>query len=154
MFKSLLAPAVAGLLACGVTLTALAAESTVEMTALRAKGPGPVIGTIMITETSDGTVLQFNLTEIPPGPNRLYLHEEGDCALIRAEALTTSLATINVSTNDDGALPLRTTVLVRDLTLADLSGKALVVHRGAQIASLTPEQVGAPRLVACGVIQP
>ena len=157
MFKSLYAPLAAGVLFSSLAIPAFAAESTVDMVALRAKGPGPAIGTIAIADSSEGAVLQFKLTDIPPGPNRVYLHDAGSCALPRSELMATPLevvplTVVNVSTNDDGALPLRAKVLVPNVTLAELSGKALVIHRGGQTASAAKEQVGAPLVVACGVV--
>lgn len=157
MFKSLCAPAAAGVLFCCLAFPAFAAETTVEMVAVRAKGPGSAIGTIAIADSSDGVMLQFALTDIPPGPNRVYLHAAGSCDLPSGELLTTPLevvplTVVNVSTTDDGALPLKAKVLVPSVSLADLSGKALVIHRGGQTASAAKQQVGAPLVVACGVV--
>lgn len=151
MYRSICTATLAGMLFLGGTLAAGAAESTFEMQAIREKGPGPVIGTVHAAETPDGLSLRLDLTDLPPGPNRLFLHEAGDCSVPRGEPMTNALAVVNVGITEDGAQPLKQTVLVPAMTLADMSHKSLVVHRGSETADLAPEQTGQRRLVACGV---
>lgn len=153
MYKSLLATSVGCALLLGSTLSAAAGESTFEMHAIRAKGPGPVIGTVHVTDSSEGAVLQLDLNELPPGPNRLFLHDAGDCGLPRDQLLSNLVTMVNVDISEDGAEPLKKTVVVPGMDVAGMSGKALVIHRGSQAADAAPEQAGAPRLVACGVIK-
>jgi len=144
------------LLACTAT-AALAAEATVEMQRIRntaqGGGPGPVIGKIVLAETAEGVTLQISLAELPPGPNRLFLHEPGDCNAQKGELLTDPLATVNIDTTEGGAEPLRKTLLAPGATLAGMTGKALVFYRGSQLADAGPEIPSQPRLVACGVIR-
>ncbi len=154
LYKPLCTAALAGALCLGGALTASAAESVIEMQAIRDKGPGPVIGTVHAADAGDGLVLEFDLSDLPPGPNRLYLHDAGDCALPRGELLSSApLAVVNVDINEDGAEPLKKTVVVPGTTLAEMSQKALVIYRGGQSADLGPEQTGLKRLVACGIVR-
>jgi hypothetical protein len=114
---------------------------------------GPVIGKVVLTEITEGVTLQLNLAELPPGPNRLFLHQTGDCSAQKGELLTNPLATVNIETTEGGAEPLRTVLLVPGKTLAEMNGQALVFYRGSQLADSGPELTSQPRLVACGVIR-
>ena len=151
--KPLCAASLAMLLAVAGALPALAAETTIEMQRIRESGPGPVIGKVQLADAPQGVALQIDLTELPPGPNRLFLHEGGDCSLPRGELLANPLAVVNVDITEGGAEPLKTTLVVPGTTLAEMTNKALVVYRGSQIADLSPLPTSQPRLVACGVIR-
>jgi hypothetical protein len=151
------AVSLAAVLLVGGASAAFAAETTVEMHRLlntaSGSAAGPVIGKVVLTETPDGVTLQLNLSELPPGPNRLFLHATGDCGAQKGERLIKPLATVNVDNNEGGAGPLRTRRLVPGKTLADMNGPALGCYRGSQLADSGPEVTSQPRLVACGVIQ-
>jgi Cu-Zn family superoxide dismutase len=154
MHTCLRAATVAAVFWLGTAAAATAAESTIQMQAVRDKGAGPVIGSVHAVDAAEGLVLHLDLTELPPGPNRLFLHDAGDCTVPRGELLSSApLAVINVDINEDGAEPLKQTVVVPGTSLADLVGKALIVYRGGQTADLGPEQTGLRRLVACGIAQ-
>lgn len=154
MYQSFRVTTAAAVLWLGGAAAAMAADSTIEMQAIRDKGPGPAIGTVHAMDTADGLVLQLDLADLPPGPNRLYLHDAGDCSLPRGELLSSPpLAVVNVEITEDGAEPLKKTLLVPDASLAAMSHKALVIYRGGQTADLGPEQTGLRRLVACGVVE-
>lgn len=153
MYKSFCTAAAAALLYLGGAATVVAAESTFEMQAIRDKGPGPVIGTVNATDTAEGLALEINLTDLPPGPNRIFVHDSGDCALPRGELLSAPLVLVNVDITEDGAEPLKKTVVLPGVTLAAMSQKALVIHRGSETTDLAPEQTALPRLVACGVVK-
>ena len=151
------AASLAVILLAGCASAAFAGETSVEMQRLRntASGSavGPVIGKVVLTEVAEGVTLQFDIAELAPGPNRLFLHPIGDCGAQKGELLTNPLATVNVDINEGGAEPLRTVLLVPDKTLANMTGQALVFYRGSQLADSGPEFTSQPRLVACGVIR-
>ena len=151
--KSLRSTSLAVLLAAGGALPALAAETTIEMQRVRDAGAGPVIGKVLLADTAQGVSLKIDLSELPPGPNRLFLHPAGDCSLPKGELLENPLATVNVSTDEGGAIPLRTTLVVPGMAMAEMTGKALVVYRGSQLADRGPVFTGQPRMVACGVVK-
>jgi Cu-Zn family superoxide dismutase len=154
MYTSFRAATVAAVFWLGAAATATAADSSIQMQAIRDKGPGPVIGTVHAVETAEGLVLELDLADLPPGPNRLFLHDAGDCSVPRGELLSNApLAVVNVDITEDGAEPLKQTLMVPGASLAQLSDKALVIYRGGQTADLGPEQTGLRRLVACGVAQ-
>jgi len=153
MYKSILATTVTGVLWFAGAMTASAGEMTIEMQAIREKGPGPVIGTVHFMDKADGVSLQFDLSDLPPGPNRVLLHDSGDCKLQRDELLSNPLALVDVGIDEDGAESLKKTVVFPGMTLAEMSHKALIVLRGSQTADLDPQQTGTSRLAACGVIK-
>jgi Cu/Zn superoxide dismutase len=162
MYTSFRAATVAAVFWLGAAAAATAAETSIQMQAIRDKGPGPaigpvigpVIGTVHAVETAEGLVLQLDLADLPPGPNRLFLYDAGDCSVPRGELLSSApLAVVNVDITEDGAEPLKQAVMVSGASLAELSHQALVIHRGGQTADLGPEQTGLRRLVACGVAQ-
>lgn len=154
---ALRAAAFAAMFLAGSASAVLAAETTVEMQRLRStatgSAAGPVIGKVVLNEIAEGVTLQLSVTELPPGPNRLYLHPTGDCSAQKGELLTQPLVTVNINTTEGGAEPLRTVLLVPGKTLADMTGQALVFYRGSQLADSGPEFTSQPRLVACGVIR-
>lgn len=151
------AATLAAVLLASSATAVLAAEATVEMQRIRLAaqggGPGPVIGKVVLADSAAGVTLQLSLSELPAGPNRLFLHEPGDCNVQKGELLTDPLATVNIETTEGGSEPLRKTLLVPGATLAGMTGKALVFYRGSQLADSGPEFTSQPRLVACGVIR-
>lgn len=150
--KCLTAATVAAVTLAGGSWPVLAAETTIEMQRIRESGPGPVIGKVQLADAADGVTLHLDLTELPPGPNRLFLHDAGDCSTPRGELLSNPLAVVNVEATENGAEPLKTVLTIPGKTLADMTGKALVVYRGSQLADAGPQFTAQPRLVACGVV--
>jgi Cu/Zn superoxide dismutase len=153
MYRSLWATAVAGVLLVGGATAGFADEASVEMLAVRAKGPGPAIGTVHFADAPDGVLLQFDLVDLPPGPNRVFLQAAGDCTAPQGEMLSKPLGVVEVGITESGAEPLKQKLLVPGMTLAGMSQKSLIVYRGSQASDLAPEQPSQPRLVACGVIR-
>jgi len=153
MYKSVWATTVAGVLLIGSMATAVAGETTIEMKSLGEKGIGPVIGTIQAVDEADGLVLNINLKDLPPGKNRLFIHDAGDCSLPRAELRTNAMAVVDVGITEEGAQPLKTTLRLPGAKLDDMTNKALLIRRGSDAADATPDQTAQPRLVACGVVK-
>lgn len=151
------AASLAAVLLAGCASAAFAGETSVEMQRLlntaSGSAPGPVIGKVVLSEVTEGVTLQLSVAELPPGPNRLFLHPIGDCSAQKGELLTAPLATVNIETTEGGAEPLSTVLLVPGKTLAELTGQALVFYRGSQLADSGPQFTSQPRLVACGVIR-
>ena len=153
MNRTFRAATVAAVLLAGSAVSAVAAESTLEMKALREKGIGPVIGTIQVVEEADGLVLNIDLNELPPGKNRLFMHDAGDCNLPRSDLRTNALAVVDVDITESGAEPLKTTLHLPGAKLDDMANKALLIRRGSDAADAAPDQTAQPRMVACGVVK-
>ncbi|GAB4358250.1 MAG: hypothetical protein Kow00114_10350 [Kiloniellaceae bacterium] len=151
--KVALAGALAAALSAGAVLPALAGEASAEMHRVRDSGPGPSIGKVLLADTPDGVSLKLDLTELPPGPNRLFLQASADCSAPQGAALESPLAVVNVGITEGGADPLKTTLMVPGMTLEDMANRALIVYRGSRSTDSDPAATGQPRLVACGVIQ-
>jgi hypothetical protein len=151
--EPLKAGCLAGLLLLGAAVPALAGESTVEMKRIHEGSAGPAIGQIQLADKPEGLSMTINLNELPPGPNRIFLYDAGDCSVPRGEQLSDPLATVNVGITESGAEALRTTLDLHGKSLETMAGKTLVVYRGSQAADAGPQFTSQPRLVACGEIR-
>jgi hypothetical protein len=60
---------------------------------------------------------------------------------------------VNPDITEDGAEPLKRTLVLSGAGLAELSHKALVIYPGGRTADLRPELSGLRRLVACEIVQ-
>jgi len=168
--------ATALVLLLGVAFAAAPAPVTVTMNRIDATGVGKPAGTVLVKETPDGIELDTNLTGLPPGEHGFHLHEHGSCAPADKDGKPTAgesagghydpagtkahkgpeggghkgdLPKLQVGT--DGTA--KTTLRVRGLTLADVSGKALVIHEGGDNYSDTPKPLGGGGArIACGVV--
>jgi len=171
--RTLAAIAMAGLLRVA---TAAPAPVTVTVNLIDANGGEKPAGTVVLKETADGIELDTNLRGLPPGEHGFHLHEHASCAPADKDGKPTAgeaagghydpagtkahkgpeggghkgdLPKLQVGT--DGTA--KTTLRVRGLTLADVSGKALVIHEGGDNYSDTPKPLGGGGArIACGVV--
>jgi len=149
---------------------------TVRMNFIDAKGIGKPVGTVTIKETAEGLELDTNLKGLPPGEHGFHLHENGSCAPADKEGTPTAgqaagghydpegtkahkgpgggghkgdLPKLEVDPNGDANAKLE----VSGLELADVTGKALVIHHGGDNYSDTPQPLGGGSTrIACGVV--
>src|SRR5262245_64657669 len=63
------------IVACGGT----ACADNVTINAISASGVGKVIGTIGISDASEGLVIMPDLAELPPGDHGFQIHANPDC---------------------------------------------------------------------------
>jgi len=175
-----LAVVAAGLIAvagsgAGVALAA-AKPVKVTMSFITPEGVGKPAGTIKLKEGKEGVTLEVDLKGLPPGEHGFHLHEKGSCDPADKEGKKTAgqaagghydpeatkahkgpgggghkgdLPKLEVS--DKGVA--KTKVEVKGLTMADLAGKALMIHAGGDNYSDTPKPLGGggDRIV-CGVV--
>jgi Cu-Zn family superoxide dismutase len=171
--------ALGGMLAvAGPVLAAAPAPVTVTVNLIDASGVQKPAGTVVVKQTADGIELDTNLSGLPPGEHGFHLHEHGSCAPADKDGKPTAgeaagghydPAGTKAHKGPDGGghkgdLPklqvgadgtAKTTLRVRGLTLADVSGKALVIHEGGDNYSDTPKPLGGGGArIACGVVPP
>jgi Cu-Zn family superoxide dismutase len=148
------------------------------MTLVSASGTGKMIGNVVITESPNGLVFTPNLTDLPAGPHGYHVHETGSCGVNEKDGKKVAAGAAgshydpagskqHLGPTGNGHLgdlpPLvagadgRATVAVtapRIKTLADVKGKALMIHAGGDNYADKPAPLGGGGArIACGVIQ-
>jgi Cu-Zn family superoxide dismutase len=147
------------------------------MHVLTETGVGAPAGTVTITETSHGVVFTPALTGLPPGLHGFHVHEVGNCEAAKKDGkLVAGLAAgghydpagskhhgLPWGDGHLGDLPAlyvdnagaaTNPVLAPRLKLAELKGRALMVHAGGDNHSDHPAALGGGGArLACGVIK-
>lgn len=154
-----------------------AADVKVTMKMATEKGEGASVGTVTISETAHGLVFTPALTGLPAGLHGFHVHENGSCGPNQKDGKTVAagaagghldpaktgkhglpwgeghlgdLPALSVDANGASANP----VLAPRLKLADVKGKALMVHAGGDNHADHPAPLGGGGArMACGVIQ-
>lgn len=168
---------VAFALALAATAPAALAAVSVKMNQIDAKGVGKSIGTIRAEDGKDGLVLHIDLKGLPPGGHGFHVHEHGTCDPKEKDgAMTAGLAAgghydpHKAGTHQGpsgqghlGDLPLlkvdasgkvKATVTAPRLKVADLKGRALMIHDGGDNYSDAPKPLGGGGgRIACGVVK-
>ena len=165
------------LLSALFSATALANPITVQLSLVDAKGVGETIGTVTISESKHGLVFSPALKGLPAGLHGFHLHENASCAAAEKDGKLTAAAAagahydprksgrhdspwgdghlgdlpaLYVDPQGNAAQP----VLAPRLKLADLSGRALIVHAGGDNHADHPAPLGGGGArMACGVIK-
>ena len=163
------------LLAAGV---ASGAELTVVLRAAGPAGPGAELGSVRMLESDYGLVFYPSLQGLAPGRHGFHVHENGSCAPgMREGAPVAALAAgghfdpakterhgepwgnghlgdlpaLVVAADGSADMP----VLAPRLKLADVRGRALMVHAGGDNHADHPQPLGGGGArVGCGVISP
>lgn len=164
-------------LAGTVPLLAQAGEQYVVMRAINNDGVGAMIGTIKLSDTPKGLVLDPDLGNLSPGMHGFHIHEHPSCEPADKDGVKTAghaagshfdpaktgmhagpegsghmgdLPALEVSDKGEAVKP----VVAPHLKLADIRGRALMIHAGGDNYSDSPKPLGGggPR-VACGVIE-
>ncbi len=160
------------------TASALAAPPmSATMMAVSATGTGAALGTVTIEETPYGVVFTPALTGLEPGIHGFHVHEKGSCApdmkdgkAVAALAAgghydpdNTKQHGLPWGTGHRGDLPAlvvdakgeaRMPVLAPRLKLAELSGKALMIHAGGDNHADHPMPLGGGGArMACAVLK-
>jgi superoxide dismutase, Cu-Zn family len=148
----------------------------IEMHQIDKDGISTVIGTVTAADSTEGLELRPALGELPPGPHGFHVHENPSCepgekdgniqagisagghhdpaGTGRHEGPQGSghLGDLPVLTVDEGGKATAPVVAPR-LKLADLTGRALLIHAGGDNFSDQPETLGGGGArIACGVI--
>ena len=156
---------------------AQAASDEVEMNLVTSQGIGQSIGTVSITETDKGLEFTPHLKALPPGEHGFHVHAKGSCqpALKEGKASAAEAAGGHLDPHKTGKhegpeglghtgdLPVlvvnndgkatESVVAPRLKKLAEVKGKALMVHVGGDTLSDQPKPLGGGGArYACGVI--
>lgn len=172
--KSYLVPVCAALL---VSAAATAAPESVVMNAVSATGEGASLGTVSIEETPYGVVFTPSLSGLEPGAHGFHVHEKGNCGPDMKDGKPVAalaagghydpdntkqhglpwgsghrgdLPALVVDAKGNASLP----VLAPRLKLAELKGKALMIHVGGDNHADHPQPLGGGGArMACAVIK-
>lgn len=160
-----------------VSTLVLADEQYIVMHAISDQGIGPIIGTVKLSDTAKGLALEPDLGGFAPGLHGFHVHEKPSCDTADKDGKQTAghaagghydphksgkhagpqgeghqgdLPALEVNENGEAVK----TLLAPHLKLADIKGRALMIHAGGDNYSDTPKPLGGggPR-VACEVIE-
>jgi Cu-Zn family superoxide dismutase len=155
----------------------LAAGVTVTMNRIDEKGVGEALGTITFDDGKDGLVIKTELKGLPPGEHGFHVHEGGDCGPKEKEGKMTSgmaagghldpaktgkhegpkgqghLGDVPPLVVDKNGVADESLTAPR-LKVADLAGRAVVIHEGGDNFSDQPKPLGGGGgRIACGVVK-
>lgn len=174
MTGAAVAAGVAALLLSTMSVAA-AEEANIPVTLIDEGGIGASIGTITASDGPDGLQLKPQLTGLPPGLHGFHVHENGDCGSREKDGkMVAGLAAGGhwdpdgtghhegpagkghkgdlppLAVNADGSAT--TAVVAARLKVADLKGKALIIHAGGDNFSDQPAPLGGGgSRIACGI---
>lgn len=167
------------LLAASVLFTAAAhaADLKIEVQAVDANGTGATVGTITASQSRYGVVFTPKLSGLAPGVHGFHVHENASCAPKEKEGKPVAalaagghfdpnktgrhegpwgeghlgdLPALYVDAHGKAEYP----VLAPRLKLADLNGRALMLHAGGDNHADHPEPLGGGAArIACGVVK-
>jgi Cu-Zn family superoxide dismutase len=148
------------------------------MTLVTPAGTGKMIGTVTISESPNGLVFTPNLTDLAAGPHGYHVHETGNCAPNEKDGKKVAAGAAGSHYDPNGTkqhlgptgnghlgdlpplvvggdgraiLPVTAPHLTK---LADVKGKALMIHAGGDNYADKPAPLGGGgERIACGVIQ-
>lgn len=157
--------------------TAARAETLVIVNLVSDEGVGSDIGRISVTETPYGVVLAPSLEGLPPGMHGFHVHENPSCAAKEIDGKPRAAGAAGDHLDPEktgrhgapwgeghlGDLPplyvdedgsARHPVLAPRLKLADLQGRAIMIHAGGDNYADEPSKLGGGgSRVACGVVK-
>ena len=166
--------------ALGLVIAPAAAEQTdIDMRAITADGVGESIGIVRAYDSTNGLVLSMELTGLDAGGHGFHVHENAECGPGERDGQTVAglaagghldpdgtgahlgpsgeghlgdLPVIYVEDSEAGGTIRRVAVAPR-LKLADLRGRALMLHEGGDNYRDQPEPLGGGGgRIACGVV--
>ena len=169
-----------GLVIIGILLamgTVHAEEVVVKMCLINSEGIGTPIGTITITTSQYGTIFTPNLSGLSPGLHGFHVHENPSCG--PAEKNGKMVPGLSAGGHYDpartgkhegpygtghlGDLPALYAhadgtathpVLAPRIKIADLKGRAIIIHAGGDNYSDHPKKLGGGGArVACGIVE-
>ncbi|WP_441365677.1 superoxide dismutase [Cu-Zn] SodC [Acinetobacter lwoffii] len=160
---------------CASTSPSNEVVRAVTVNAVNAQGVGQEIGTVLLSDSPAGLVIRTNLKQLPAGERGFHIHENGSCApAMKDGKMGAALAAGShynpnqaahhgtpvtghlgdlpaLKVNTDGTA--RVTLLAPRLKLADVQGRAIMVHAGGDNYSDNPLPLGGGgERIACGVI--
>jgi superoxide dismutase, Cu-Zn family len=159
------------LIATGV---AIAQQLSVDINRISESGVGEKIGSVVVSEGKDGVSFKVSVKGVPKGQRGFHVHEKGDCGAASKDGKMTAGFAAGphydpagskthkgpkggghkgdlpaLKANDKG---IKQTVTATQLTLADVRGRALMIHEGGDNYTDNPENGGGAGRIACGVL--
>jgi Cu-Zn family superoxide dismutase len=161
----------------GASLPAFAAEQIVVVRAISDDGIGKMIGTVKLSDSDKGLVLDPDLGELTSGKHGFHIHENPSCDAAMKDGKQTAgaaagghydpaktgehegpegqghmgdLPALEVKTDGSATSP----IVAPRLKLDQLHGRALMIHEGGDNYSDKPKPLGGGAgRVACGIIE-
>ena len=159
-----------------LTLPAVAADKTAEVHAVSASGIGEKIGTVTFADSDQGLVITPDLHQLSPGAHGFHIHQKPSCDAASKDGKQTAAGAAGghydpaakgkhagphgmghrgdlpvLTVNDDGNATEK--MLAPRLKLADVEGRAIMIHEGGDNYSDAPKPLGGGGgRIACGVI--
>jgi superoxide dismutase, Cu-Zn family len=153
---------------------ALAQEVTVDISRVSGTGVGEKLGTVTIFEGKRGTTFKVAVAGVPAGRHGFHVHQKGDCGTAMKDGKPEAGGAAGPHYDPEGKkthagpegnghkgdLPALTanatgvneSVIAPRLKLADVLGRALVIHEGGDNYTDNPENGGGRGRIACGVV--
>jgi len=166
--------AIASTVLVAATGTALAREIAVDINRISDAGIGEKIGTVTISEKTGGLAFKVAVKGLPTGDRGFHVHVNGDCGPAMKDGKMTAGWAAGPHYDPEakkshkgpkgaghkGDLPLLKstatgideTVTAPRLKLADVQGRALMIHESGDNYSDHPENGGGAGRIACGVV--
>ena len=159
------------------SLPAIAAEKIVVVNAINDSGIGKIIGTIKLSDSAKGLVIDPDLGELPRGTHGFHIHEQPSCDNGEKDGKKSAglAAGGHFDPNKsgrhegpeghghEGDLPVlevggdgsaTRTLLAPRLKLEQLMGHSIMIHEGGDNYSDSPKPLGGGGArIACGVIE-
>ena len=164
-----------------LALPAAAEEITVDIRSINEQGVWDPIGKVKATDSENGVVLNVSLKDLPGGAHGFHLHEIGNCGPgpgpdgaaaagmaagghydpagsgrhmgPAARGHLGDLPVIFVETDEDGGKPYNSVLVAPYLKVADMLGRALVIHKNGDNYADEPKPLGGGGArIACGVV--
>ena len=162
-----------GVLLLAAAMVARAEQVIVTINEISTSGVGAAIGTITLSDGPNGLVIQPNLKQLAPGEHGFHVHANPDCGAANNAAGMAAAGHFDPSKSEKHLGPkgaghlgdLPALVVAPDgtatqsmaagrLKVADVKGRALMIHAGGDNYSDDPKPLGGGGArVACGVIK-
>jgi superoxide dismutase, Cu-Zn family len=156
------------------TGVAIAQQLTVDINLITDAGVREKIGTIVVSEGREGVSFKVAVTGLPKAERGFHVHEKGDCGPAMKDGKMAAGEAAGPHFDPEakkshkgpkgaghkGDLPLlkgadnaiNQTVTAPHLKLADVQGRALVIHEGGDNYTDNPENGGGKGRIACGLV--
>lgn len=166
-----------GALLLGTSGPGLAEQVNIQMNRVDENGVGASMGTVRAEDGQGGLVLRPELTGLPPGAHGFHVHEKPSCEPGEKEGKKQAALAAGghydpqqtgqhagpSGTGHLGDLPVlevgqdgraATSMTAPRLKVADLKGRALIIHAGGDNYADKPEPLGGGgKRIACGIVR-
>lgn len=165
-----------GILLAANAAPALAESVKTPINKISDMGIEDEIGFITFTEGPDGLEMLVDVVGLVPGPHGMHIHEKGNCQPAQQDGKNVAGLSAGPHFDPDksgthqgpaakghkGDLPLieantegqvKQHTKAPNLNLADIKGRAVIIHAGGDTYQDKPALGGGGARVACGVIQ-